>query len=170
MRPWGEISEELVSVCASAGVALATVPFLSKTGLRGSASWLNKDKALIILSDWGKYEEKIWFSFFHEACHILHHSKKAVFVDHQSGGSEEDAIEQEADNFSADAIISDSSISEFLSIYGRSLKNLRSEQVRSFANSIGIAPGLFLQRLQFENCVPMGSRLNTSLKRKVSFK
>jgi len=169
MRPWKEVADELTDECASAGVALAFVPFLSRTGLRGSASWLNKDKALIILSDWGKYEEKVWFSFFHEACHILNHSKKAVFVDHKSGGSEIDEIEREADEFSAESLISKDQMEKFTSANYGSLDNIRSGQITEFASSIGIAPGLFLERLQHEGVVPMRSRLNTNLKRKMCF-
>ena len=66
---------------AEAGVALTFVPELPKTRLSGSARWLTKDKALIILSLRHRTEDHFWFTLFHEAGHILLHGKKKLFID-----------------------------------------------------------------------------------------
>lgn len=169
VHPWEDIKATLIDVAADAGVAIALVPMLPKTGLRGAASWMRKDKALIILSDYYKCEERVWFSFFHEAAHILLHSKKAVFVDYKEDGSAEDEIEQEADSFSAEALIPKSAIIEFTKRYGRGKKKYSEPMLREFADSIDISPGLLLARLQFDGIISQKTSLNRSLRRPLNF-
>ena len=41
---------------------------------------------MIQLSARHKSDDHLWFSFFHEAAHVLLHSKKSVFVDELNGG------------------------------------------------------------------------------------
>ncbi len=60
-------------LCAEAGVALAFVPELPDSAACGCARWLAKDKALIALSLRYKTNDHLWFSFFHEAAHVLKH-------------------------------------------------------------------------------------------------
>ena len=40
---------------------------------------------MIQLSARHKSDDHLWFSFFHEAAHVLLHSKKSVFVDELNG-------------------------------------------------------------------------------------
>ena len=54
---------------------------LPKTALSGAAWWLTPKKAVIQLTARHKSDDHLWFSFFHEAAHILLHSKKDDFVD-----------------------------------------------------------------------------------------
>ena len=62
-------------LCADAGVAVVFVPSIPKTGVSGATRWLNKDKAIIQLSLRYKTDDHLWFTFFHEAGHILLHGK-----------------------------------------------------------------------------------------------
>jgi addiction module HigA family antidote len=92
---------ELQRLCAECGVAVVFVPEIpGKQGTRlcGAARWLTPEKALIQLNLRTNDDEHLWFTFCHEAAHILLHSKKAVFVDDRTGeGANE--LETEADNF-----------------------------------------------------------------------
>ncbi|MFV2073095.1 MAG: HigA family addiction module antitoxin, partial [Thermoanaerobaculales bacterium] len=80
-RPLNEVFPVLQASCASAGVAVVVVQELPKTRANGATQWLSKDKALIQLSIRYKREDVLWFTFFHEAGHILLHGKRQVFVD-----------------------------------------------------------------------------------------
>ena len=63
-------------LCNDAGVALAPIKPFPKTALSGAAWWLTPRKAVIELSARHKTNDQLWFSLFHEAAHILVHSKK----------------------------------------------------------------------------------------------
>ena len=67
---------QLISLCAKAGVAVALVPEMPKAPWYGASKWLTPYKAMILLNLRGKREDQFWFSFFHEAGHILHDGKK----------------------------------------------------------------------------------------------
>ncbi len=57
---------------------------------------------MIALSDRYKKDDFFWFTFFHEAAHLLLHSKKETFVD---DGTDNDLLEDEANRFAADFLI-----------------------------------------------------------------
>ena len=61
-----------------------------------------------------KTADQLWFSFFHEACHILLHSKKRTYVAYLNEQSHE---ELEANAFAADIMIQPSAWAGFTS-YG----------------------------------------------------
>ena len=71
---------EMRSHCANAGVALVFVRSVAGAPLNGVTRWLGKDKAMILLSLRTGNEDVIWFSFFHEARHILDEKKKTSFL------------------------------------------------------------------------------------------
>lgn len=134
-------------MCNKSGVALALVPPLAKTALSGAAWWLSPRKALIQLSARHKSDDHLWFSFFHEAAHVLLHSKKGVFVDDKSrDGSKE---ENEADEWASDFLVPARDLQGFIHAgpYSEST-------VRQFAEEQGIAPGIVVGMLQHKGVVP----------------
>lgn len=142
---WDDVSaaaDELVELCASAGVAVVFVGEIGKTRASGAARWLTPTKALIQLSLRHKTDDHLWFSFFHEAAHILLHSKKATFITGTDGEANE-TMEGEANRFAANQLIPRRLQPE--------LARLNTEaDVRTFARRIGIAPGIVVGRLQKE--------------------
>ena len=80
-EPIVEALQRTTGLCNEAGVALVLVQPLPKTALSGAAWWLSPRKAVIQLTARHKTDDHLWFSFFHEAAHILLHNKKGVFVD-----------------------------------------------------------------------------------------
>lgn len=168
ISPWNDIADELVRLCAEVGVAVALVPSVAKTGLRGAAYWATKDKAVIVLSDRLTFEENIWFSFFHEACHILEHSKKAVFIDQDKKGTGGRDIEMEADEFSAETLIPRSVIDDFQRRFGVNVRKISRSSFEQFSEQNGVSPGLLLMRLQHHDIIPRNSTLS-KLKRKAEF-
>lgn len=168
-EPWDDIQDQLVQQCAAAGVIVVFVPFLSKTDVRGAAFWARKDRPVIILSDRGKSEALIWFAFFHEAAHILLHSKKTVFLDQGDAGTSEASIENEADRFSAETLIPGDDIDRFVQIYGSDVGHIAVGKLAEFAAEIDIDPGLLMRRLQWEEVLPQKYRSFNRLNRKIQF-
>ncbi len=137
---------ELVNLAASAGVVVVFVPELPKTGVFGATRWL-KGKALIQLSLRYKSNDHLWFTFFHEAGHILRHGRKEIFIE---GNGMDGEKETEANAFARDKLIPPVAYRRFLSTWdGRSL-----EPIRRFAEEIDIAPGIVVGRLQFDDRLP----------------
>jgi HTH-type transcriptional regulator / antitoxin HigA len=133
-----QIATQLQKLTAQAGVVLVFVPALPGTHVSGVARWLN-DRPLIQLSLLGKWNDGFWFSFFHEVAHILKHPKRAVFLDDAASGA---AVEQEANQFSAELLIPSS--------YNSDMQTLRLERadVLAFAKKLGIHPGIVVGQLQ----------------------
>lgn len=135
-----DFEPELVSLCAQAGVAVVFVPEIKGTRSSGAARWLTPTRGLIQLSLRHKSDDHLWFSFFHEAAHLLLHSKKETFV---TGTKTDDDAEAEADVFAASFLIPKR--------YEGELRALGSTgEITSFAKRLGIAPGIVVGRLQKE--------------------
>lgn len=129
---------QMVKLCADAGVALVLVPEMPKAPWYGASKWLTPDKAMILLNLRGKREDQFWFSFFHEAGHILHDSKKELFT---NDGSSDDPCEQRANDFAATQLIPRR--------YCERVRALRSkEDVLALAGELGIAPGIVVGQFQ----------------------
>lgn len=156
--------------CNDAGVALARVEALPRAAVSGAAWWLSPKKPVIALSLRHRTDDHLWFSFFHEAAHILLHSKKQVFVEgdrHRTAGEMSGAQdpqqdqEAEANRWAADFLAPPKSWRRFVAKF-RGTK----AEVREFGEELTVAPGIIVGRLQHEGHLPH-SHLN-GLKIKVS--
>jgi HTH-type transcriptional regulator / antitoxin HigA len=141
----------MVQLCAESGVALVFVPQLPKTRTCGATHWLNSKKALIQLSLRYKTNDHFWFSFFHEAGHILLHGKRDIFLEGQNiQDKSKQNKETEADDFAADLLIPSNELKQFI----ESRKQFSKEDIKQFASLIGIAPGIVVGRLQKKEILP----------------
>lgn len=139
-----EWMDKLSALCAPAGVAIVFTKEIPSAGVSGATRWLTKDKALIQLSLKYKTNDQLWFTFFHEAGHILLHGKKDVFIEYGTTNATDE--EQEANSFARDILIPPS--------YQHRLPHLKTRaQVRQFADEIGIAPGIVVGRLQHDDFI-----------------
>jgi len=131
---------EMERLCAGAGVAVVAVPEVTGARTNGAARWLTPYKGLIQLSIRGRWSDIFWFSFFHEARHILDQTKRSIFL---SGRSPNASDERKADRFASDTLIPPRRAPE--------LGRLRSlDEAETFARSIGVHPGIVVGRLQHE--------------------
>ena len=142
-------------LCNNAGVALARIKPFPKTALSGAAWWLTPRKAVIELSARHKTDDQLWFSLFHEAAHILLHSKKAIFIDWAKPDEKMADRENEANQWAAGFLISRTDWNRFAATSPRSVM-----PVRRFAAEQGIAPGIVVGRLQHEGRLPWQTQLN----------
>jgi HTH-type transcriptional regulator / antitoxin HigA len=163
VRKPGEFVPALRDRCAAAGVAVVIVPPLPGVRAYGATRWLHSTKALIQLSLRGKTDDHLWFTFFHEAGHVLKHGKRAVFVeDGDPKAAARDPREAEADVFACELLIPATEYENFCARGDFSLA-----AIRKFASRLGIAPGILAGRLQHEKKLPF-SRGN-QLKRRFEF-
>lgn len=156
--PLENIISNLKQECASAGVILLFVPELPGSGVCGATRWHNKT-AVIQLSLRYKSNDQFWFTFFHEAGHILKHGRKNVFLewcDNHNNNAEED----EADEFASNFLIDKKSLARF--IEGKQL--FSKEDIRKFAQQEGIAPGIVVGRLQNQKILPFSHCNDLKLK------
>lgn len=146
--PPQDFSSVMVDKCLEAGVSLVFTPQLKKARISGATRWLRKDLALIQLSLRHKKDDHFWFTFFHEAAHILLHGKRDIFLE----GSAEDAEprkEEEANNWAANFLIPQEKLKEFI------FKGEKSRAaVEVFAHELGIAPGIVVGQLQHKKYIP----------------
>ncbi len=142
--------EELVRLCAKAGVAVVFVQELPNTGICGSTQWLTPTKALVQLSLRYKTDDQLWFTFFHEAGHILKHGKRQVFL--ETGQKNKEADEDEANTFASNILINHTQWRQFIAQDSYRTK----VGIQEFARKVGIAPGIVVGRLQHEKLLPFG--------------
>jgi len=144
---------KMKNMCAQSGVALVFIKELPKTHVCGATRWLSSNKALLALSLRYKTDDQLWFSFFHEAGHILLHGKKNAFVDEVT--VELNVEEEEANQFAAELLIPPSEYERFIN-----RNEYTPSAIRSFAEEINVSPGIVVGRLQHDNIIPWRSQLN----------
>lgn len=141
---------EVKQICAECGVAVVLVPAPRGCPVHGATRWLGTDRAVLALTLRYKTNDLLWFTFFHEAAHILKHGKKLLVIEGIDGLDAE--LEREADRFAADLLIPPKQ--------APSLSTLRSaDEVEQAARWLGVAPGIVVGRMQKEGWLPW-SHLN----------
>lgn len=133
---------ELKQLCAENGVALVIAR--GPTGCRasGATRFLNSKKAMILLSFRYLTDDQFWFTFFHEAGHLLMHGQKALFLEDGSDVSLKE--EHEANLFAQNILIPPEVRAEFLSL------RPKKEDVIRFSIKAGIARGIVVGQLQHQ--------------------
>jgi HTH-type transcriptional regulator/antitoxin HigA len=135
----------LERMCAESGVAFVLVRWPSGCRASGATRMLSSDKVLLQLSARYLSDDQFWFTFFHEAAHVLLHASRDFVID----GIDDQATAHEsaANNFAERTLIPDA--------YKATFEALRSaEQVLSFAHTVGIAPGIVVGQLQYSGRIP----------------
>lgn len=141
-EPFADVISELRDQLAACGVALILVPELQGTRISGAARWLDSHTALLQLSLRHKSDDHFWFSIFHEAAHLLEDSR-TDFVDAEPEGDKDSDAEQRADLRARQLLIDTHLYLEFLES-----GHFAAQDVRKFADQLGIAPGIVVGRLQ----------------------
>jgi HTH-type transcriptional regulator/antitoxin HigA len=141
-----KFSSQMRTECAASGVALVFVPEFKGGGINGAARWLSPEKAMIALNIRGRFADIFWFTFFHEAAHVLRHGKRQVFID---TGKEVSEQEEEANRFASEFLIPPQEVDK--------LSHLKStSRIRDFAHRIGIHPGIVVGQLAHRRLIQHG--------------
>ncbi|MCD6326667.1 helix-turn-helix domain-containing protein [bacterium] len=138
---------ETVRSCAGAGVALVFTAPITGAPVYGATRWMTSQKALIQLSLRGKFEDLLWFTFFHEAGHLLMHNKTGIFIKMKDCPDDREA---EADEFARDFLIPPRAWLRFI----ESDRYRAETRVRAFAKEMAISPAIVVGRLQHEGLLP----------------
>ena len=127
----------LHEICNASGVSLAIVKEFPRLKWFGATKWLG-ETAIIMLNIRRKREDTFWFSFFHEAGHVILHNKCCLRI---NDGTNEDIREQEANDFAKDVL------------FGKKHKYIlsikKAEDVIQLAEELGIAPGIVAGQYRF---------------------
>lgn len=147
---------ELQKCCADCGVAVAIVRSPSGCRASGATRFLTHNKALLQLSFRHLSDDHFWFTFFHEAGHLLLHGEKGFFLEGTDAPSTTE--EKEANKFAADTLVP----TEFQPM----LFGLRADarKIIRFAMQIGVSPGIVVGQLQHAGKIKYGQM--NSLKRR----
>lgn len=141
----------LVDACMAVGVAVVTVR--TPEGCRASgASWFDaKGNPVIMLSFRHMAEDHFWFTFFHEAAHVVLHGQNHIDGDGaQVMGNDTAKQEREANDFAQEMLLP-SALRDVLDERGYSTK-----AVRDIARAAGVTPGIIVGQLEKAGLVKHG--------------
>ncbi len=141
---------KLMAACAAHGVAVVFVPAPPGCPASGATRWLTPDKAMLVLSLRHKSNDHLWFTFFHEAAHLLLHGKKLLFIEGLDGL--DTTHEHQADAFARDWLIPPPEAKRLAALSTNT--RLSKLQVQAFAETIGLPPGIVVGRMQNEGWLP----------------
>lgn len=153
-KPIETFLPEIKRKCSATGVVFVAVKPFDGTALSGVSRWLNPRKAIIQQSVRHMSNDHFWFTFFHEAAHLLLHSRKNIFIDSKGYGSGDAKEEREANEWAANFLIPQNDLDRFIGV-----GHFSAGDVTAFAEEQGIAPGIVVGQLQKRGAVPY-SRLN----------
>ena len=141
----------LQEACSTNGVAVVIVRSPSGCRASGATRFVSSNKAILQLSFRYLTDDHFWFSFFHEAGHLLMHGLRHYFsatLEFQrpwileSANSPANNEEQEANEFAEDILIPKESQSELLSL------PIQRRAIIRFAHRVGVSPGVIVGQLQ----------------------
>lgn len=139
---------QLQNLCADAGVKLVYTPCLPKAPISGSSRWLN-DTPLIQLSARYGQNDRFWFTFFHEAGHILLHGKKYISLESIDFPDAEADKEKEADEFSVTWTFNQEQEEEVIAS-----APLSEEDIETFARKFNTHPAMIIGRFHHKELLP----------------
>lgn len=144
--PPDEFVPKMRYLCQNAGVAFVLVPEFPGGHVVGAAKWLGMDKAMIAVNLRGKSLDKFWFTFFHEAGHLLLGNRAGLYLDIDGKHGDEELA---ADQFASNILIP----AEY-EVPLAKLANAQYREVEAFARKINIPPSCVIGRLMHEKLIP----------------
>jgi addiction module HigA family antidote len=139
---------QLQRICLRAGVKVVHTPCIKNAPISGSTRWLN-DTPFIQLTGRYNRNDSFWFTFFHEAGHILLHGKKDIFLEKVEYTDKDLEKEQQADEFASKWTLTDDEEAKILEA-----TPLNEEVIRDFAKKFNTHPAIIIGRLQHKKLIP----------------
>lgn len=140
--------EQLQKKCLDCGVKLVYTPCIKQAPISGATRWIDENPIIQLT---GRYQQndRFWFTFFHEAGHILLHGKKDIFLEDIEFSDLDRQKEQEADAFAIEWTLSIKQEQEVLAI-----KPLTLESIKAIAIKFNTHPAMIIGRLQKKKLLP----------------
>jgi HTH-type transcriptional regulator / antitoxin HigA len=155
----GEFFPRMVALLAKTGVVLVVIPELKGSLISGATQWLTPTRAMIALSLRYRTNDQFWFTFYHEAAHILLHGKK-TFIDQKD--NDDRKVEAEADEFAANLLVGGAEYRAFVTT-----GTFYEGDIRRFADQVDVHPGIVVGRLQHDG--HMNFKFHNALKDRFDF-
>jgi addiction module HigA family antidote len=135
-----DYASRLQQLAAASGVAVIFTPSFSKAPLCGATRWIDGNP-VIQLTDRYKTNDQFWFTFYHEAGHVLKHGKKEIFIEPEKGHTGKDTKEEEANAYASEILLPKSAHKALLALpTGHTIVQL--------AETYQIHPGIVVGRFQ----------------------
>lgn len=150
---------KLQKLCAESGVAVVIVRSPNGCRASGAIRFGSPDKAILQLSFRYLTDDHFWFTFFHEAAHLLLHDGGRWLI--EGIDTVPTREEAEADDFAQSTLIPPESQSEMLALPPNAREVVR------FATRIGVSPGIVVGQLQHFEMI--GHDQLNSLKRRFTW-
>lgn len=152
---------ELQTRCAAVGVAVGVVRAPRGCPVSGAARALANGQRSIALS--GRYltDDHLWFTFFHEAAHLLLHGPDLLYLDEiePNSGPPQSVDEAEADNYAGELLVPKAYEGRLAEASQQPLK------LNDIAHEIGVSVGVVVGQLQYRGILGYKTRFN-GLKRR----
>ena len=141
----------LQEACSENGVAVVVVRAPSGCRASGAIRFVTKDKAILQLSFRHLTDDQFWFTFFHEAGHLILHGQRHYFASILEGqrpwilegiGTPQSEEEEEADEFAALTLVPREFQRELVTVAPSTKGVIR------LAQRIGVSPGVVVGQLQ----------------------
>lgn len=136
-----DFAVRLKEMCLNAGVGVVYTFCLPKAPVSGATRWF-RSNPLIQLTDRYKTNDRFWFSFFHEAGHVLLHGRKEMFIEDYEGYKKIKYKEEEANEFAMKSLLPTSALQDLPD-------NLNEADIIDLANRYHTHPGIIIGRLQW---------------------
>jgi len=120
----------------------------SVVGFGRTTKFITPNKALLLLSFRYKSDDQFWFTFYHEAGHLLLHGKKQLFVEMIN----EPLINQ--DEADANVFAQEMLIPFELQQELKAIKRKYRRTIVDFAMKAGISPGIVVGQMQHHGYIP----------------
>ena len=147
----GRFIPALQEACSENGVAVVVVRSPSGCRASGATRFVTNEKAILQLSFRYLTDDNFWFTFFHEAGHLILHGQRRFFTSALEGqgpwileGAEAPITkeEEEANHFAATTLIPHEFQQELLTVPPSTRAVIR------FAHRVGVSPGVIVGQLQ----------------------
>ena len=139
---------KLQKLCWEAGVKVFYTPKLPKVPLSGSTRWIN-DTPVIQLTTRYKQNDRFWFTFFHEAGHIILHGKKYISLENIDFSEADPEKEKEAHKFAEEWTFSKEQEDEVLTV-----AQLNENDIVKFAHKFNTHPAMIIGRFHHKGLLP----------------
>lgn len=142
--------------CAEVGVAVGVVRAPSGCPVSGAARQLSNGQPSIALSGRYRADDHLWFTFFHEAAHLVLHGTDALYVDQidRDSNSTRPADEAEADEYAGKLLVPTDYVDRLVRARQSPL------ELRDIAGEIGVSPGIVIGQLQHRGVLGYRTTLN----------
>jgi len=141
-----DFAKQLKDKCEKVGVAVVFTMCLPKAPISGATRWF-RTNPLIQLTDRHKTNDHFWFTFYHEAAHVILHGKKEVFFEEYSGYKLDVLKEEEANSFAEKQLLPAKAIVELPVI-------IKEADIILLAAKYNTHPAIVIGRLQHLKMVP----------------